>query len=308
MSEMNLDNIATMKQKDLAVLIERLINTDGVHDTMIPALNLIRVSQVSEPLHSIYEPSLCVIAQGSKIIMLGNETYQYDPASYLIASVHLPVTGHIIQASPQCPYLGLRLTFNLNQILDIINESNQVLDDAQDLGHGILISRTNENLLDALLRLVNLLDTPEDIPVLSHLVTKEILYRILNGEHGYRIKQFAMMGSHSQTVVRAIKYINDNFSKNIKIEQLARNVGLSPSSLHNYFKKVTAMSPLQYQKMIRLQEARRLLLSEELDAVTVSFKVGYESPSQFNREYARMFGLPPIKDKKQRRISLTSNF
>ncbi len=170
-----------------------------------------------------------------------------------------------------------------------------------DSRRGLLVNKTNSLLLDAVLRLVRLLDTPQDIPVLSPLIIREILYRILQDEQGDLISQFAIIGSHAQGIAKAIRLISQDFSKPLRIEELAKEVNMSSSALHNQFKKVTAMSPLQYQKLIRLQEARRLLLSETSEAATVGFQVGYESPSQFSREYARMFGLPPISDVKRLR-------
>jgi AraC-like DNA-binding protein len=296
----------TIYQKKLVSMINGLVNLDGIHTTAIPSLRLIRASNVSEPLHSIYEPSLLVIAQGAKIVTLADENYQYDPTTYLVTSVHLPITGQIIKASPQEPYLCVQLSFSTDQILDIIKESNRAWNGRMDSGRGMAVNRINSNLLDAVLRLVRLLDTPMDIPVLSPLIIREILYRILQDKQGDIIKQFAMIGSHAYSIAKVIHLINNDFSKPLRIEDLAKKVNMSTSSLHNQFKKVTAMSPLQYQKLIRLQEARRLLFAESSEAANVSFQVGYESPSQFSREYARMFGLPPISDIKRLRDSLSS--
>jgi len=296
----------TIYQKELVSTINGLVNSDGIHSTAIPSLRLIRASNVSEPLHSIYDPSLLVIAQGAKIVTLADENYQYDPSTYLVTSVHLPITGQIIKASPEVPYLCVQLRFSTDQILDIIKESNQAWSGKMDSGRGMVVNRVNSDLLDAVLRLVRLLDTPKDIPVLSPLIIREILYRILQDKQGDLIKQFAMIGSHANSIAKVIQLINTDFSKPLRIEDLAKKVNMSTSSLHNQFKKVTAMSPLQYQKLIRLQEARRLLFAESSEAADVSFQVGYESPSQFSREYARMFGLPPISDINRLRDSLSS--
>lgn len=299
------NNKITEYQKELVLLINRLVNSDGIHSTAIPSLRLIRASNVSEPLHSIYEPSLLVIAQGSKIVTLADESYQYDPASYLVASVHLPISGRIIQATQQEPYLCVQLSFSTDQILDIIKESDQAWSRKMDSGRGLVVNKTNSDLLNAVLRLVGLLDTPRDIPAISPLIVREILYRILQDKQGNLIKQFAMIGSHAHCIAKVIQMINNDFPKPLRIEELAKKVNMSTSSLHTQFKKVTAMSPLQYQKLIRLQEARRLLLAESSEAANVGFQVGYESPSQFSREYARMFGLPPISDIKRLRDSLS---
>lgn len=299
------DKITTY-QEELVSMINGIVREDGLHTTAIPTLQLFRASNISEPLHTIYEPSLLVIAQGSKIVTLADENYQYDSTSYLVASVHLPITGQIIQASPEEPYLCVQINFNTEQILDIIKELDDVWNGKKDSGRGIVVNKINSDLLDAVLRLVRLLHTPKDIPVLSPLIIREILYRILQDSQGNLIKQFAMIGSHAHCIAKVIQFINSNFSKPLRIEDLAKKVNMSTSSLHNQFKKVTAMSPLQYQKLIRLQEARRLLFTESSEAANIGFQVGYESPSQFSREYARMFGLPPISDINRLRNSLSS--
>lgn len=307
MERENSDNKIAEYQKELASLIKKFVSTDGKHPTIIPALQLLRASNVSERLHSIYEPSLILIAQGSKIVMLGDEVYHYDPASYLVSSVQLPIVGRIIQATPEEPYLCVQISFRTDQILDIVKEADPIRNGKTDLGRGLVANKTNAALLDAVLRLVRLLDTPQDIPVLSPLIIREILYRVLQDDQKNIIKQFAVIGSHAHSIGKIIKLINDDFSKLLRIEELAAKANMSTSSLHSQFKRVTAMSPLQYQKMIRLQEARRLLLTASMDAADVGFQVGYESPSQFSREYARMFGLPPISDVKQLRDSLSLN-
>ncbi|WP_010233242.1 AraC family transcriptional regulator [Clostridium arbusti] len=296
------------QRKQLALLVERFTDRDGLQSTAIPSLDFIRASSILEPLHSLYAPSLCIIVQGAKMVILGKESYKYDTNSYLVASVHLPIIGKIIEATPDMPYLSIKLSFSSDQILDIIKESQQVSSKKSDLKRGLIVTKTNLTLLDTLLRLVSLLETPNDIPILAPLFIREILYRVLQDEHGYIVKQFAVIGSHAQSISKAINVINSDFAKPLRIDELAKKINMSPSSLHHHFKKVTAMSPLQYQKQVRLQEARRLLLSETLDAADAGFKVGYESPSQFSREYARMFGLPPISDIKRLRDSIYINF
>jgi AraC-like DNA-binding protein len=296
----------TIYQKELVSTLDEFANMDGINTTAIPSLQLFRASNISEPLHTIYEPSLLLIVQGAKIVTLADENYHYDSTSYLVTSVHLPITGQIIEATPNKPYLCVQISFSMDQILDIIKESNEAWSGRNDSARGIVVNKINSDLLDAVLRLVRLLYTPKDIPVLSPLIIREILYRILQDEQGNLIKQFAMIGSHAHCIAKVIDIINSNFSKPLRIEDLAKKVNMSTSSLHNQFKKVTAMSPLQYQKLIRLQEARRLLFAESAEAADVGFQVGYESPSQFSREYARMFGLPPISDINRLRASLAS--
>lgn len=254
---------------------------------------------VSEPKHTVNMPSLYVVAQGSKTATLAGENYVYDPTTYMVTSVHLPVIGKITQASPLLPYLSLQLSISPDVILDIIQMSSPQWNGKT--GRGILVSQSDSPLLDGLLRLVRLLDTPEDIEFLAPLITREILYRVLKGEQGALIRQFAIAGSYAYNISKVIHLINRDYSKPLVIEELANEANMSPSSLHKHFKKVTAISPLQYQKAIRLQTARRLLLSEGLEAAAAGFLVGYESPSQFSREYSRMFGRSPMNDVKHLR-------
>lgn len=298
------DNM-NLTQEELARLIERFTHKDGTHSTAIPSLHFIRSSK-SETMHSIHEPALCIVVKGTKLVILAQECYHYDPTHYLVVSVHLPLSGQVIEATSDSPYLCLRLDFDPNQIFDIIRESNQIPSKKGDSGRGLFVSKTNSSLLEAVLRLVRLLDTPQDIPILAPLVIREIYYRILQDEQGDSLKQFAVMGSHAQRIAKVIDLIKNDFAKPLPIDQLAMTANMSPSSLHHHFKDITAMSPLQYQKQIRLQEARRLLLSVTLEAADAGFQVGYESPTQFNREYARMFGLPPMSDIKRLRDSLSA--
>jgi AraC-like DNA-binding protein len=288
-------------QKELAQLMEKFCDEDGTHSTAIPSLHFIRASNKTEPLYTIHEPALCIVAQGSKLVMLVQESYHYDPSHYLVVSVDLPISGQVIQATPLSPYLCLRLDLDPNQIFDMIRESDQAESPKQNSQRGLFISKTNSSLLDAVVRLVRLLDNPPDIPVLAPLVIREIFYRILNGEQGNSVKQMAMIGSQAQRITKVIHLIKRDFAEPLRIENLANTVNMSSSSLHHHFKEVTAMSPLQYQKQLRLQEARRLMLSGMADAANAGFQVGYESPSQFSREYSRMFGLPPISDIKRLR-------
>ena len=280
----------------LAQVIERFAKQDGMHETAIPALRIVRVSHISGPIHTVYEPTLCVVAQGSKVVTLGQESYRYDVTNYLVASVQLPVIGQVVEASPETPYLCLYVRFDMDQILDVIQASDQPVKPSSESGRGLVISRMNETLYDAALRLVRLLDAPQDIPVLAPYAVREIIYRVLHNEQGDVIKQFALRGSHAQRIGKVMKRLRQDFALPLRIEELAAEAQMSASSLYYYFKEVTGMSPIQYQKQFRLREARRLLLSTQLEAADAAFQVGYESPSHFSREYARMFGLPPIRD------------
>jgi AraC-like DNA-binding protein len=287
------------KQIELAKLIDRYTDQDGAHSTAIPSLFFSRYSNVTEPNYGIYNPSFCVIVQGKKEVLLSQESFAYGPSDYLVASVNLPITGQVTEASPEIPYLALKLEFTPSQILELLNDTKT--QKKENAKRGMFVSQMDSTILDAVIRLVRLLDNLEDIPVLAPLVTKEILYRVLQGEHGMTLEQIAIEGSSTNRVREVIEHIMDNYASSFKIEVLAELANMSVPSLHRHFKEVTAMSPIQFQKQLRLQEARHLLLSESADAADVAFQVGYESPSQFSREYSRMFGLPPIEDIKRLR-------
>ncbi|MFD2370081.1 AraC family transcriptional regulator N-terminal domain-containing protein [Brevibacillus sp. GCM10020057] len=290
--------------QELAKIIGQLVREDGTHEMEIPGLSLIRTSQISDRVHSVYEPSLCIVAQGSKVVVLGEENYRYDPCSYLIASVHLPITGQVLEASPEAPYLSLQLGFNMGQVLDVLRCSGEIKRTKRSPGRGLVVSRMNDALLDAVLRLVRLLDAPQDIPVLAESVIREVIYRVVQDEQNAALKQFALIGSHAQRITRVIERLNREFTQPLRVEELAEEARMSASSLYHYFKEVTGMSPIQYQKQLRLQEARRLMIAGGLEAAEAAFQVGYESPSHFSREYARKFGLPPGRDIRQLRKTL----
>ncbi|MGN9169535.1 AraC family transcriptional regulator [Paenibacillus polymyxa] len=279
---------------ELVKQIARHTSTDGLHQTAIPELCFRRTSAETEPTHTLNMPSLYVIAQGSKTVTFVGESFICDSSSYMVASVHLPVIGKITHASLQLPYLSLQLTLSPDVIIDISKKSSS--QKKGDTGRGILVNPSTSFLLDAILRLVNLLDSPTDIEILAPLYIQEIFYRVLEGEQGTLLRQFVVIGSYAQGISNAIHVINRDYSEQLVIEELAKKVNMNPTTFHKHFKRVTGMSPLQYQKIIRLQSARRLMLKEGYDAATAGFRVGYESPSQFNREYARLFGRPPMRD------------
>ncbi|QTN01146.1 helix-turn-helix domain-containing protein [Sediminibacillus dalangtanensis] len=283
------------QMKELAELIERNVTTDGTHETSIAGLRFVRTSQISEPVYSVYEPSLCVVAQGSKLVLLGEESYKYDSASYLTASVHLPITGQIVKATPEKPYLCVHLQLEMSQIFEVVQSSNQEIPSSSP-GRGLVISRINDSLLEVVLRLIRLLENPKDIPVLAESIKREIIYRVLQNEQNESLKHFALVGSQAHRIAKAIGVLNQKFDQPLKVADLAKEARMSSSSFYNHFKEVTGMSPIQYQKQLRLQEARRLLLTENMEAAEAAFQVGYESPSHFSREYSRRFGLSPMKD------------
>lgn len=292
----------TQKHQTLIRLLEKYIKEDGKNETLIPALSFFKESEKVECTCLLHEPSVCFIARGQKQIELEDESYMYDANSYLVTSVHLPVNSKIIQASPQESYLSLKLRFSVDEIIEVATEMEKYMEKPcckSSCDRGVLVGKTDEAMLDSLIRLVSLLETPKDIPFFAPLIIKEILFRLISQNPHRFVKQFAALGSYSHRMVCSIKEINARFSEPLRIDDLAQKAGMSNSLFHRNFKKMTAMSPIQYQKKLRLQEARRLLLGEQKNAAEVAFEVGYESPSQFSREYTRMFGLPPISDIKR---------
>lgn len=288
---------ATVLRAELATAIERATAVDGLHETAIPRLHLARLSRPQSPAHAVHEPAFCVLAQGSKRVLLADETYIYDNSQYLVVSQCLPVAGQVIDPTPESPYLSLRLDFEAKDIaalaldLDLLRTLPQ-----RPAQRGLFTGELSVALLDPVLRLVRLLDSPEDIPTLAPLIVREILYRVLRAPEGWRLAQMAVADGYSRRVARAIHELTERFREPLRVEQLAQAVHMSVSSLHQHFKAVTAMSPLQYQKQLRMQEARRLMFGEQVDAATAGHRVGYESQSQFSREYSRFFGMPPARD------------
>jgi AraC-like DNA-binding protein len=284
------------QQLEIAKLIERYSEQDGVHPTAIPSLFLIRESIVTEPIARVNETSFCMILQGEKEVWLAEERYRYGPGNYIVASVDLPVTGQVIKASPDSPYLALKLEFTPNQILEVLSDSDIRVGQKKNAKRAMFVSKVEPALLDAASRLARLLENPKHIPVLAPLFIKEILYWILQGPHGESLEQMAIKGSNGDRIRDVIEHIIKNYDRSFKIEELAEIANMSIASLHRHFKEVTAMSPIQFQKQLRLQEARRLLFADSTDIADVAFRVGYESQSQFSREYSRMFGCPPRED------------
>lgn len=292
----------TVMRAELAALIARFTGSDGVHATPWPRLLFARASCSQHPVHTVYEPAFCVLAQGSKRVLLGNEVYLYDSSHYLVVAQNLPVSGQVIDASPEAPYLGLRLDFDVKDIAALALDLK--LGDAlrnRASQRGMFTGPLSTTLLEPVLRLVKLLATPEDVPALAPLICREILYRLLRSPEGWRLAQMAIVDTHSQRIAQAIGVLTLRFKEPLRVEELAEQVHMSPSSLHQHFKAVTAMSPLQFQKQLRMQEARRMMLGEHVDAATAGHRVGYESQSQFSREYSRFFGAPPARDVKRLR-------
>jgi AraC-like DNA-binding protein len=276
--------------------IARWTDKGDQRETAIQGLSLHRRDEPSEPTSIMYEPRICVIAQGAKRVLLGEDTYVYDPQHFLITSVDLPTVVQVIKASPEKPYLGLVLRLDQREISQLMVDSNLPPPRAQQSSRGMATGEVTLPLLTAFQRLIDLLAEPKDIPILAPIIRREIFYRLLVGDQGARLRQIASAGSQSHQIARAIYWLKGNFTQPLRINDLATQVNMSTSTFHHHFRAVTAMSPLQYQKWLRLYEARRLMLAEHQDATTAAFQVGYESPSQFSREYSRLFGAPPLRD------------
>jgi AraC-like DNA-binding protein len=287
------------QQQELTGLIERHSLQNSTKETAVPSLFFYQHSSITEPAYRVYKPSFCVVVQGLKEILLAQERFEYGPSNYLIASMNLPVIGQIIKASTDSPYLSLKLEFTQNQILEVLNDCDIKVTSKDNAKRALFVGWMESSIQDAVLRLARLLDTPGEIPFLAPLYTREILYRLLQGPYGVELAQIAVEGSSTYRIREAIDHIVRNWDQSFRIEDLADTASMSVSSFHRHFKEVTAMSPIQFQKQLRLQEARRILLAESADAADVAFRVGYESSSQFSREYSRMFGAPPRADIKR---------
>ncbi len=281
---------------ELAEIIQRHRGVDGFGPTAIPWVSFSRRSAPMEPVYGVDRPALCIVAQGSKQVSFGGATHRYDPDHYLVVSVDLPTIVTLSEATAQGPFLGLHIDFEPAEIGEVIMESGLPVSNGRGFKPGLFVSSFSPELREAVLRLLRLLDTPQDIRVLAPLIKREIIYRLLTGENGGILRQIAMTNRQAQSVIRAIGWLKQNYVQPLRIDDMARELNISPSSLHHLFKSITSVSPLQYQKRLRLQEARRLMLGEGLDATNAGLRVGYGSPSQFNREYHRLFGAPPLSD------------
>lgn len=276
--------------------IARLADRPDRIVTAIPGLSLFRRDEPTEPASALYEPSICLTAQGAKRVLLGEDAFVYDSRHFLITSVDLPAVVQIIKASRERPILGLVMKLDLREISQLMVDSNLPPPRPQQSSRGMATGEVTVQLLAAFQRLIDLLAEPKDVPILAPIIQREILYRLLVGDQGARLRKMASAGSQSQQIARAIEWLKGNFARPLRIDDLAAHVNMSTSTFHHHFRAVTAKSPLQYQKWLRLNEARRLLLAGNQDATTAAFEVGYESPSQFSREYSRLFGAPPRRD------------
>jgi AraC-like DNA-binding protein len=286
---------AQASRDELVERIARAIREDGTVEPL-EGLRLRRASSPTETGHGVSYPAFCVIAQGSKEVLLGEDLYRYDPAHYLITTAALPITTRIPEASKERPFLNLLLRLDPILVGSVMVEASHPAPRSHSAVRAIDVSPLDAGLLDAVVRLVRLLDSPTEARFLAPLVTREIVYRLLMGEQGGRLRHTAVLGGHSHLIARALERLRKDFDRPLRIEDIARDLGMSVSGFHHHFKAVTAMSPLQFQKQVRLQEARRLMLGEDLDAASAGYRVGYGDASHFTREYKRLFGAPPARD------------
>lgn len=295
--------IAIAKCEELAALIDRHTHQqgNGFHATAIDSLVFLRECAPVTTIQTISEPLLGIVVQGKKEVLLDRETYRYGVAQYLVVSVDLPLSGRVLEATPHQPYLGFKLTLDPAQLSEIVARTNLEMGKKESV-RGWSVGDADPLSIDCAIRLTQLLDTPQDIPFLAPLTIRELYYRLLVGAQGEAVRQIATAGSYMQRIAETIERIKTDFAQPLRIEALAKQANMSVASFHRHFKAVTSMSPLQYQKRLRLSIARQMMLAEYADATQTAYRVGYESPSQFSREYSRMFGASPIEDIKRLRI------
>jgi AraC-like DNA-binding protein len=264
--------------------------------TLIPQLTLYRHTAATQPLPITYTPSIALAVQGSKHVHLGTNTFIYDRSRFLLTSIELPVTSQVIEASEAVPYMCLRLALDMRLVAEVIAGAGPAAAGARDDSFGMETGEATADLIGAFGRLVDALHAPRDAQFLGDLLQREIIYRVLQSDAGGRLRAIATNGDHSHRTAKAVAWVRANFTRALRVENLAAVAGMGVSTLHHHFRRLTSMSPLQYQKQLRLQEARRRMLTDGLDAASAAFEVGYESASQFNREYSRLFGLSPMRD------------
>ncbi len=287
---------------ELARKIANRAVAEGDLLTEIPGLRLYRRSAPTACASAAYEPSLVVFVQGRKRINVGKTTYVTDGSNFLLTSIDLPVISQVISATEKEPILGLLLRLEMPAVREILSQQEFHLREESADARGMAVGVTSIELLDACSRLVDLLDTPQDIPFLSTLIQREIIYRLLRSPQGKHLRAIATLGEQSHRTAKAVEWLRVNYARPLRVEELATMARMGVSTLHHQFRSLTAMSPLQYQKQLRLHVARERMLNNGLDAASAAFEVGYESASQFNREYSRFFGQPPMRDIKARRL------
>ena len=290
-------------RSELARKIAAHIRVEGKEATAVPGLSLYRKSAPTDCTSAAYEPELIVFVQGEKHINVGGTTLVCDGSTFLLTSIDLPVVSQVTKASREEPILALMLKLEMPAVREILSQEEFLVPEVSTGARGMAVGETTVELLGACSRLLDLLDVPRDIPFLSSLIQREILYRLLRGPQGKHLRAIATLGEQSNRTAKAVEWLRMNYSKPLRVEELASVAQMGVSTLHHHFRSLTAMSPLQYQKQLRLHTARVRMLSNGMDAASAAFEVGYESPSQFSREYSRFFGQPPMRDIKARRLT-----
>jgi AraC-like DNA-binding protein len=293
-------------RKELAEIIAAMLPNDGIIEPM-EGLRLTRASQPTERMHGVSKPCFCVIAQGAKEVFLGESRYEYDCERYYLATVELPATGRVLQASKEEPYLAFRFELDPGLVGSVMVEAGLAAPHGPSDSKAIIVSPLGSDLLDATVRLMRLVSKSKDERVLMPMIKRELTYLLLIGEQGSRLRHLPMLGGHSDRIAKAVDRLRNDFDRPMRIDEIARDLGMSASGFHHHFKVVTDMSPLQYQKQIRLQEARRLMLGESMDAASAGYRVGYEDPSHFSRDYKRQFGFSPMRDIERLRSMVTAD-
>lgn len=283
-------------QQRLLQLVQHDAVNEGLNSTAIPNVFCYKICSPRITMPAVYEPCLCIIVQGRKNVLLGSEMLSYGELEFLIASVDLPILGTVIEASEQQPYFVIQINIDVRLLSELLLQMEHLAVASKTAKSGLFIGQVDRQMGDSLLRLFTLLEEPDDIPVLSEALIREMHYRMLRSHYGKEIAQISLKGTPTQRISVAIQKLRRDYDQPVTIEELASLAGMSVSSFHVHFKAVTNMSPLQFQKSVRLVEARSLMISQQIDAASTAYKVGYESPSQFSREYARMFGNPPARD------------
>lgn len=290
-------------KQELFARIARLTEKSDDPQIQIPGLRIYKRREVSQLTRYTHQPSICFIVQGAKRILLGADEYSYGRDSYLVTSIDLPIVAQITEAGPEKPYMGFALKLDQKDIAQMLVEGNLPETPPKSSTRAMTVGTLTVPLIDALVRLIDLLDEPAAIPFLAPSVQREILYRVLTGEGGIHLRQVGLRGSQNSQILRAVEWLKTNFTQPLSVEELASYSQMSLSAFHHHFRRITAMSPLQYQKWLRLQDARRLMLTADYDATRAAFGVGYESSSQFCREYSRLFGVSPAKDVRNLKLS-----
>lgn len=282
-------------REELVERMTRLLPEDGPLEAL-PGFRLSRSSRLTEPVHSVYQPAFCFVAQGRKQALLGEKLFRYDPGHYLLFTVPLPVVFRVEEASKERPYLGFGLKLDPSLVASVMMESATEIKKGDASVKAMNVGSIDAELLDAVVRLIRLLDAPGERKVLAPLITKEIVYRLLLRGEGARLSHLLAVAGDTRRISEAIWRLRAHLAEPLKIENIARDLGMSVSGFHHHFKSVTAMSPLQFQKQLRLEEARRLMLGEDLNAASAGSRVGYDDPAYFSREYKKLFGAPPQRD------------